>query len=306
MFLPLIGLEVGLVMMVYEALFVHLHTAEQSIPFILYLVQIVFAHSAYGYDRLRDVEEGESDNQKLIDYINNNKKYVETTVASAIIACVSLMTFEQNLWPFIPIYMAGIFKYKELKRAFPVLKPAIVSTLLIASAVVVPTIVLQNDYSILSDWNTLAPPILNLFGTSNMMDVVDTEQDAHNGINTLPVVMGKDMATDISKGATMLGAVGHFLHPNFLAQAPLVVAMAALFQSSSLATIFTPDMESIETRKDFTPKTFNTPNKSRLDGGKKMQDDRLLAGNKRKYIDMSLRRMPFPRPAKFSIGVKAY
>jgi 4-hydroxybenzoate polyprenyltransferase len=216
MFLPLIGLEVGILMMFYEYIFVNLHfNYSESIPLWTYFAQISMVLSAYGYDRWLDVKMEDTDNEELIEYINNNFYYVKGTITiSFLLSIVSLFQNEHTRFLIIP-FMLSVLYYRDFKKTFPLLKPFFICTLLVTSSVIFPSIVIENNLNIFSDLNALIPPFANLYSSSNYLDVIDYNIDKLNNINTLAVLYGNNTALTASFMANTISTISHINHPNF-------------------------------------------------------------------------------------------
>ena len=217
MFLPLIGIEVSFVMMFYEYVFtnLHLHSLNMSVPLWTYFIQIFFIHSSYGIDRYFDVIKNDSDNTELISYINNNTKYVQSTIfISILLSTLALGYFEQSRI-LIPLYYLSIFYYRDFKKLFPLLKPLFISIILITSSIIYPSIITENNFNILQDFNALIPPITNMYSASNALDIIDYNVDKLNNIYTLPVMFGNNTAVSLSVATTVISALSHIQHPSF-------------------------------------------------------------------------------------------
>jgi hypothetical protein len=236
MFLPFIGLEVGLLSMFYEFVFTNLHFHDQNVcvPIWTYFLQILLCHSSYGYDRYLDVKSGDSNNSELIEYINENSDYVKGTIATSFLISTGVLLFNEHVrFLTLPMVLSAIY-YKNFKEAFPLLKPAFISLLLITSSVVVPSIIAESNLNVLHDFNVLIPPMANLYSASNYLDIVDYNVDKANNISTLPVLFGNDTALMVSFLANAVSTVSHISHPNFGTPADLFFQAQNIYSGLTL------------------------------------------------------------------------
>jgi hypothetical protein len=83
--------------------------------------------------------------------------------------------------------------YRVWKRANPLWKPLYIGAMWTMVTVVLPVVLYQNSYGILLLDHPAAvlSPMFLMMGASNMLDIVDIEEDRAAGIRTLPVVMGE-------------------------------------------------------------------------------------------------------------------
>lgn len=216
MFLPWIGLEVAILSMFYEYVFVNLHLYPMDhIPLWTYVAQLFFVHSAYGYDRFVDVQNHDTDNQELIDYVHKNTRQITTTLTISILTSIVCLLQNQHTMPLVFPFILSVFYYKNFKKSFPLFKPLFICTLLITSSVIFPSIITENNYSILHDSNAWMPPFANLYSSSNYLDIIDYNIDKANNITTLPVLYGNHTALTVSLMANVFSLISHTNHPKF-------------------------------------------------------------------------------------------
>lgn len=216
MFLQFIGLEVGILAMFYEYVFVNLHlNYSEHVPLWTYFAQLLYAHSAYGYDRLLDVKRNETDNQELIEYVNNNTEQINITLTITIIGSILCLLQNNQTIPLIFPFLVSVFYYRKFKQLFPLLKPFFICALLVTSSIIFPSIVIEHNNNILNDMNALLPPFANLYSSSNYLDIIDYNIDLNQNINTLPVIYGNNTALIASLTANTISLVSHINHPYF-------------------------------------------------------------------------------------------
>jgi 4-hydroxybenzoate polyprenyltransferase len=263
MFLPLIGLEVGILMMFYEYIFVNLHfNHSEIIPLWTYIMQLFCVHSAYGYDRWLDVTKEDSNNEELIEYINSNSQSVQNTITFSFLSCIAYLSYYEHTRIFIPLYMLSVLYYRDFKIKYPLLKPVFISIMLITSSVIVPSIITESNYNILQDFNAIIPPIANLYSASNYLDVIDYNIDKINNIKTLPVIFGNNTAIATSLVFNLMSSITFINHPNYGHNIGDFVFQAQnIFSGISLLT-----NKSIDYRSSAkNPKILNTMAKNKND-----------------------------------------
>lgn len=88
--------------------------------------------------------------------------------------------------------------YIELKKKCGLLKPFYVSLMWAISTVVLPSVMYENNFSILNSPLDILSPFSIIFALSNYVDIKDIKEDTINGIDTIPVKYGERTALAIS------------------------------------------------------------------------------------------------------------
>ena len=73
-----------------------------------------------------------------------------------------------------------------------------ISSFWVLASVIIPCVWYDNNYDILYDPINYLPCFLSILGTSNLADIKDIEEDRELGINTWPVLFGKQNSAKIS------------------------------------------------------------------------------------------------------------
>lgn len=234
MFFPLIGLEVGFVLSFLEATFLPLHLdGTLPIPLHFYAFNVLFAHATYGFDRLEDVRNGQASSEELVSYVSAHEQQIEVTTGLSMLAMSCYLGIREDTIVYIPILYLLITQYRAFKQRLPVLKPFLIAAAITTAAVVLPSVLLEHNYSVLRDANCVLPPFLNLVGTSTSLDIVDLESDRDNGLYTLPVYLGRDLAAGFSKTLVGLSSISQALHPHAASH----LLRTCLFQGSNLLSL---------------------------------------------------------------------
>ncbi len=229
MFLPLIGIEVGVLACYFEKSSTSLGGITPEIW--TYFIQILFAHCIYGTDRLWDYRISRNKNEikdtDVFKYLSlkQNENRVELTTIISFLAAVALLIYENQLQFIFPLFFC-VYQYRDFKEMYPLLKPVLVALSFTATALWLPYLSVHEHV----DVQTWMPTFMEMYAVSNLADISDSEEDEKNGIRTLPVIAGKQksgmFSFMIGTGAALVYANNpnvHFLEPrDFLFQTQLI------------------------------------------------------------------------------------
>ena len=121
--------------------------------------------------------------------------------------------------PFLFI-LQSLNNYKQFKPKLGPLKPVFISIMWTLSAVGIPCVLHDHDYSIFYSPQDYLPCALTLFAASNVIDNKDIAEDTENKINTIPVLCGKDNSNYISIMALIVSSVLLGTNPHYLDNIP--------------------------------------------------------------------------------------
>jgi|GEM_PF-5883428 len=210
------GIAISAPLITLAALFTSLHYGKNIIgPKDVYM-QTLIGYFTYGFDRLLDAMEAVEDpdrskrKQQLYDTIKANKTAVIASLtASFALSLRELATTPETL-PFIPILLSTL-AYKDIKTNAETAKPFYIATLWTMCTTVLPSVMHEKNWDILASPQHLLPATLLMFGSTNLADALDIEEDRAKGIMTLPVKLGK--WPSLFMATTALGAslamIGH-------------------------------------------------------------------------------------------------
>ena len=116
--------------------------------------------------------------------------------------------------PFIAILLSTEF-YKDIKTNIGVLKPIYIGIMWTLSTLILPCVLLDDNYSILNYPIDYIPEILILFATSNLADIDDYQEDKDNNIQTIPVKYGKKQALAITLFSLSFASLLFGINPNY-------------------------------------------------------------------------------------------
>ena len=131
-------------------------------------------------------------------YLQDNKIVTLSIIlVSYIYILDELLIQHDNLRILFYILTSTIF-YKNIKENFGILKPVYIATLWTVGTIVLPSIIYENNFDILNDPIVYTSSFFLLFGSSNLMDIKDIDEDREENIKTIPVVYGKRASEYIS------------------------------------------------------------------------------------------------------------
>ena len=222
------GAEIGIPLNIFSNVYTQMHYGYDIITIKPIILQFLLSYYAYGYDRLKDADEYESDpnlynnlSQKKLELYNNiinNKKIYELSFFVTEISILSLLLLNDNyitILPFIPLLLTSRY-YKEFKQNLSFYKPLYISFMWTMSSVILPCVLYDNNYSILLSPQDYLPCLLLLFATSNYADIKDIKEDTLNNIETIPVKFGIDKSNFISLIALAISSILFVESSNFV------------------------------------------------------------------------------------------
>jgi hypothetical protein len=214
---PLNGLDIGIPLNIIDNVFTNLHYGEDITTPKVILLQFLIGYYTYGKDRYKDaleyydninsnaagdhpdalvnfVFEIKDKKKELYKKLYDNAEFYDKSY-SIVFYCIMFILFSDEYWylnlPTIGLLYSTEY-YKELKGKFVGFKPVFVASMWTFSAVILPAVLHDHDYSILSDVGDYLPCFLLLFACTNLADIKDIGQDIANQVNTIPVVFGKE------------------------------------------------------------------------------------------------------------------
>ena len=117
--------------------------------------------------------------------------------------------------PFLVILIQTNF-YKDIKKLIGPLKPLYISVMWTLSSIILPCVIHDHNYSILAHPIDYLPLTLSLFGSSNLADCNDIDEDKMNKIETVPVKYGLLTTLRISMFSLALSGLLFGLNPHYL------------------------------------------------------------------------------------------
>jgi|TARA_B110000858_G_scaffold16512_4_gene16697 hypothetical protein len=203
------GFGLGFPLNILQLGYTYLHYNDNIITPELFFLQFCIGIFTYGTDRFLDSENYDLTNStEIINLSNKKREYYlylqDNKIVSLSIILVSyiflldeLLIQHENLRILFYILTSTIF-YKNIKENFGILKPVYIATLWTVGTIVLPCIIYENNFDILNDPIVYTSSFFLLFGSSNLMDIEDIEEDREENIKTIPVVYGKKVSQYIS------------------------------------------------------------------------------------------------------------
>ena len=234
--LPLHGIDVGMPLNIIDNVFTNLHYGYDVTTLKVVLLQFLIGYYTYGKDRYKDaveyIEQHQQDGldaiisekkKDLYKTLYNNSSFYKASYCAAFY-CTLFLLFYDDYW-YLNIPTAGLLYsteyYKQLKGQIVGFKPVFVASMWTFSAVLLPCILHDHDYSILSDVDDYLPCFLVLFACTNLADIKDIDEDIENGVNTIPVVFGKENTQMLVMISLIFSSLIFGIHPNYMDR-PLV------------------------------------------------------------------------------------
>lgn len=238
--LPLHGIDIGMPLNIIDNVFTNLHYGYDVTTLKMVILQFLIGYYTYGKDRYKDalehydnVDNLEHDGElKHVDNIieikdskkslykslyDNSQFYKYSYCASFYL--IMFLLFNDDYW-YLNLPTAGLLYsteyYKQLKGKIVGFKPVFVAGMWTFSAVLLPCILHDHDYSIIGDVSDYLPCFLLLFACTNLADVKDIDEDIANGVNTLPVVFGKENTQILVMACLFLSSLMFGFHPNYM------------------------------------------------------------------------------------------
>ena len=234
--LPLHGIDIGMPLNIIDNVFTNLHYGYDVTTLKVVILQFLIGYYTYGKDRYKDAveyieqhqEDGLDENisekkKDLYKTLYNNSSFYKTSYCTAFY-CILFLLFYDDYW-YLNIPTAGLLYsteyYKQLKGQIVGFKPVFVASMWTFSAVLLPCILHDHDYSILSDVDDYLPCFLVLFACTNLADIKDIDEDIENDVNTIPVVFGKENTQMLVMVSLIFSSLIFGIHPNYMDR-PLV------------------------------------------------------------------------------------
>ena len=193
---PLPGSEIGIPLFFLEKTFTNLHYGIDINTKELFFFQSLVGFFTYGTDRLLDSINNDN-NTELNIYFRNNKEIMGILLLLAYCIIIKdLVSVEETKFLVLPL--TSTLYYKQFKERFGEFKAIYISSFWVLTSIIIPSVWYEGNYNIINDPLNYIPCFLSILGTSNLADIKDLEEDKEDGINTWPVIFGKEKSAKIS------------------------------------------------------------------------------------------------------------
>lgn len=239
------GFSLGIPLNIITNVFTELHYGYDITSIKIITLQFLIGYYSYGKDRYKDALEYYQNPSQ----ISENKQQLYTSILKypslyRFSYCVSfyaiglILCSDNDFIHTIPILglLYSTEYYKILKENIAILKPFYVSFMWTFATTIMPSVLYEHNYNILSDIGAYVPCFLLLFATTNVADIKDIEEDTYNKIYTLPVEVGEENTWKLIFGSLALSSFLFGIHPHYL-ERPIINSLFEL-QNACLAISF--------------------------------------------------------------------
>jgi hypothetical protein len=227
------GVDIGIPLNIIDNVFTNLHYGHDITTSRVLLLQFLIGYYTYGKDRYKDsieyFEALKSNHTSQISCAIPPKKvqlyemlykrrYAYQLSYCVVFYCISFILLNDEYWylnipPLFALYSTEY--YKQLKDTVVGFKPFYVASMWTFSAVILPCLLHDHDYSILQDTSDYVPCFLSLFACTNLADIKDIEEDTINNVKTIPVYVGEKNAKAIILISLILSSYIFGIHPRY-------------------------------------------------------------------------------------------
>lgn len=230
---PLPGSEIGIPLFFLEKTFTNLHYGIDINNKELFLFQSMVGFFTYGTDRLLDSINTPDDNKELNIYFRKNKELLGILLLISYGFIIKdLYSVDETKLLILPL--TSTLFYKQFKENFGEFKAIYISSFWVLASVIIPCVWYDNNYDILYDPINYLPCFLSILGTSNLADIKDIQEDKEQGINTWPVLFGKQNSAKISILILLLSSYLLAINKNIYT----FPILSSLFELQNFGSIF--------------------------------------------------------------------
>lgn len=238
---PIIGSNLGIPLNLLQYIYINTYYQENLITPQLIALQFAIGIFTYGSDRLIDALEysdfiNSNINLNKIDYYNylkKNKVLNIFIIALSYIYIISITINNQETYPIL-FLLTSTLGYKNFKTNYGQFKAIYIGIFWTIGTVVLPSVLIQHNYDILKEPTIILPSILNLFASSNLLDIKDIKEDKAEKIYTLPVIYGTNFAIAISHICIILAILLFYNNENFTNN----IYLSLLYEAQSFGGFF--------------------------------------------------------------------
>ena len=261
---PIIGSNIGIPLNILQYIYTTTYFGENLINIELFFLQFAIGIFTYGSDRLYDALEY---NNSKLDIINiNNSKLDITNINNSKLDIINIYSIEKinyyenvlynynnniyfiflsyiyilyvllphiNTYPLL-IALTSTLDYRNFKKNYGQFKALYIGVFWTLGCLVLPCILISNDYSILNDPTLYLPSFFLMFGSSNLLDIKDIDEDASENINTLPVLYGENITIALSHSCLLIAMILFFQNTNFNKN----ILLSSLYESQIFGSFF--------------------------------------------------------------------
>lgn len=220
---PIIGSNLGIPLNLLQYIFTSTYYHENIVNFELILMQFAIGVFTYGTDRLFDAfDYAELKNANFVKnllsylkngYITNDSIDINTTaytldkikyynyILDNVFQNIFIIFFSyfyildvllqhEETYPLLLLLTSTIF-YRNFKQNFGEFKALYIGIFWTIGCIILPCVLHDHNYEIINHPNIYLPSLFAMFASSNLLDINDIDEDKNEGINTIPVILGK-------------------------------------------------------------------------------------------------------------------
>ena len=217
---PIIGSNLGIPLNLLQYIYINTYYQENLITFELVALQFAIGIFTYGSDRLIDSLQYSDTSSYSVDkidyynYLKKNKNLNISVISLSYFYIISLLINNQETYPIL-FLLTSTLGYKKFKTNYGQFKALYIGIFWTIGTVVLPSVLLSHNYDILKEPTIILPSILNLFASSNLLDIKDLKEDKAEKIYTLPVIYGSNFAISVSHISIILAILLFYNNENF-------------------------------------------------------------------------------------------
>jgi len=223
---PIIGSNLGIPLNLLQFIYSNTYFNKNLITPQLIGLQFAIGIFTYGSDRLIDALEYNNIYSKTntsnysIDKINYYNYLVKTknfnifVITLSYLYIFSLLINNPETYPIL-FLLTSTLDYKNFKKNYGQFKALYIGIFWTIGTVILPSVLINHNYDIIKEPTIIIPSILNLFASSNLLDIKDTDEDKQEEIYTIPVIYGTNFAISISHISIILAILIFYNNENF-------------------------------------------------------------------------------------------
>jgi hypothetical protein len=241
---PIIGSNLGIPLNLLQYIYTTSHYGENIINNDYILLQFAIGIFTYGTDRFLDALNYDTytypnntiynlEKSNYYKYLLKNINFNILVLLTSYLYILSLLINNVENYPFI-ILLTSTIGYRNFKKNYGQFKALYIGLFWTCGTFLLPSILHDGNYEVLNDPAIYISALLSMFGSSNLLDIKDKEEDKKENINTLPVLYGEKNAIAISHFSIFLSMLIFYFNNNFYNN----IYISGLFEIQNFGNFF--------------------------------------------------------------------
>ena len=241
---PIIGSNLGIPLNLLQYIYTTSHYGENIINNDYILLQFAIGTFTYGLDRFLDALDYDSYKYKnntiysiekinYYEYLLKNINFNILILLTSYLYTLSLLVNDVENYPFI-LLLTSTLGYRNFKKNYGQFKALYIGLFWTCGTFLLPCILHDGNYEVFNDPAIYISALLSMFGSSNLIDIKDKEEDKKENINTLPVLYGEKNAIAISHASIFLSMLIFYFNNNFYNN----IYVSGLFEIQNFGNFF--------------------------------------------------------------------